>query len=283
MIKQESDVKKKRYRKIIVCSASISAAILLVLCFLLFVLPYIKYQNALTEYKNGNYDNAIKTLNSIKGYSDSSEKLIEIKFAKGEYLVKQSNYSEAISVCEDLMASDISDEQEQKAVRLKVECVYQSCVEQIKTNPDEAVVDLYELAKADYKDSRSILDNICTSEWLFSKLKFENATLIMDEDAQDDPVYDFKLRFHATFTVSNNYELPIKGWFYVITGLAAGDLLKAEVFTIDGTLNPGESQYCETKPWEYDYEGDVGIATEIVTFVAVPDEIPNDGLEISYD
>lgn len=275
-------------KKAIIILNIISLLAGIIVCFLFFGVPYITYQSALADYRNDDFDEAIEKLESLNGYpGDASKKLIKAKFAKGNYLMEQASYDEAIMVYEDLMSNDISESQKQDASDFIAECKYQSCFERMDADPDMSAADLYEMARENYEDSRDLLDAVCTSEWLFSKLEFEDAALKMEEEplykeGYGEAAIGSRFRFHATFTVTNNGDVPVTGCFYVVTGLAAGGPLKAEVFCIDGTLYPGESQYCGTKPWEYEYEGGTGVAAEIVTFAAVPDDIP-DGLEISYD
>lgn len=102
----------KRKRKYIVAATVFVVGLGLiaaVICVFCLNISFITYRFALNDYKNGDYDNAIKKLTSIKDYSDSAEKLIKIKMEKGAYLIEQQMYDEAISVFECLDANRIYD------------------------------------------------------------------------------------------------------------------------------------------------------------------------------
>ena len=52
------------------------------------------------------------------------------------------------------------------SAELVLECKYLSATELMKSAPEQAVESLYDLGLAEYKDSRELLDSICTPEYL---------------------------------------------------------------------------------------------------------------------
>jgi len=283
------------------------------------VLPEIKYQSAISEYNKGNYDDSIEILTSLNGYSNSTEILIEVMFAKGAYLSEQCRYEEAIDLYKQIEETDNSrTDQKQYASYLKgqmylclkkydeaitifekigdykdaknliLDCKYEIAMQLIDTNKDSAICLLYELSQENYKDCKQLLDIYATSEWLFQQLAFSNITLntrINEEFSEPDTnwIYGYNYSFHASFLVTNNSKVPIEGSFYVTMNVArgedSGNPTMTIIYKLEGSLQPGESMICETETWSCDWYGDFGEAEDEVLFKNIND---GNGLRIPY-
>lgn len=98
-------IRRRSKNKTVIANCVIGLALIAVIFTVYFGIPFIIYQLALNDYKNGDYDNAIKKFVNIEDYLDSCDKLIEIKLTKASCLVEQKSYDEAISIYEDLLAN----------------------------------------------------------------------------------------------------------------------------------------------------------------------------------
>ena len=76
-----------------------------------YIIPTVKYNNAVKELKNGNYDSAISTFESLNSFKDSKEKVSESRYKKALQLVETQHYDEAKEIFADL--GDYKDSSEQ--------------------------------------------------------------------------------------------------------------------------------------------------------------------------
>ena len=103
--------KKKAVRISIITaiSAVVCTAIALVTVFV--IIPNVKYNIAMTDVENKNFDEAIAIFTELGDFSDSTEKIKETKYRKAEILFSEQKYYEALTIFTEL--GDFKDAKEQ--------------------------------------------------------------------------------------------------------------------------------------------------------------------------
>ncbi len=98
-------IKHKKRIRIMAISISIPVAIaIMVYIYILnvYLIPNQKYNDAMGMLSSEQYDEAISTLESLNGYSDSAFKIHEVNFAKAKSLLEDGNLDEAITIFESI-------------------------------------------------------------------------------------------------------------------------------------------------------------------------------------
>ena len=81
----------------------VTAVILLVIVLNTLIIPNIKYNNAVTLMNDGKYEQAISIFESLDGYKDSDEKILNCKYEIAKALVEKGKYKEAIDLAQSLV------------------------------------------------------------------------------------------------------------------------------------------------------------------------------------
>ncbi len=94
---------KKSAKKILIISG-ILAVVIAVAIFVIvkFVVPEVKYGNAMNLYKNGEYTESISAFRDLGDYKDSKDKVLEVTYARAENLMENKKFEESIEVFESL-------------------------------------------------------------------------------------------------------------------------------------------------------------------------------------
>ena len=81
----------------------VTAVILFVIVLNTLIIPNIKYNNAVTLMNDGKYEQAISIFESLDGYKDSDEKILNCKYEIAKALVEKGKYKEAIDLAQSLV------------------------------------------------------------------------------------------------------------------------------------------------------------------------------------
>ena len=127
-LNKKAEQAKKHRNKIIVICASISIIVIATITLTVnFIIPSIKYNNAVAMLENGQYDEAITAFTDLGNYKDSINKITETQNAKTEFernqkydsankLFEEKKYDEAAAIFEGL--GDYKDSSEMKEYSL---------------------------------------------------------------------------------------------------------------------------------------------------------------------
>ena len=215
--------------------------------------------------------------------ADCPEKYIEQGYLLAVDYINKVDYEKGRELLTLIASPEYKDVKD-----LLNECIYQVAVKTMETLPDSAVSDLYTVAVENYKDSRELLDSICTSEWLFDKLAFSNMQSIFVKkgtrmgEAYFDPGYGIRVKYYkytiydASFDAANLSFLPITGSIRVIGQYADESQVyetREKIMEIS-LLDPRETGSYTVESFEF---GDAEL-TEIL-FEAVTS---NNGLKVYY-
>ena len=211
--------------------------------------------------------------------ADCPEKYIEQGYLLAVDYINKADYEKGRELLTLIDSPEYKD-----AKDLLNECIYQVAVRTMETSPDSAVKDLYMVAVQNYKDSRELLDSICTSKWLFDKLAFSNMQSIFVKkcsrlvDITGDLEHGFRCIYkhyaiyNASFDVANLSFLPITGSIRVICQ-SADESTRKKVLEIN-LLEPQETGSYTAKSFEFNDESELTILFEAVT--------GNNGLKVFY-
>lgn len=115
----QGEEKKKRKRKYtiiaVICFIVVGSVIGGYRYYMKVVVPQNIYDSAVNSIQAEKYDEAIKKLETITGYKDAPEKLIELKYLEAERLVDNQEYVEALKLLEEI-------EDDKDVRKLKVRC-----------------------------------------------------------------------------------------------------------------------------------------------------------------
>ena len=90
--------KKKTIRIKIITSISIFVCIVIAVVVFFVIIPNIKYNKAMMEVENNNFDEAITIFTELGDFSDSAEKVLDLKYRKAEGLLFEKNYGQAVTL-----------------------------------------------------------------------------------------------------------------------------------------------------------------------------------------
>ncbi len=102
---------KKKLKKILIISGILAVVIAVAIFVIIkFVVPEVRYSNALNLYKNGKYTESIKAFKKLDDYKDSEDKVLEVTYAHAENLFENKKFEDSIYVFEEL--GDYKDSKE---------------------------------------------------------------------------------------------------------------------------------------------------------------------------
>jgi tetratricopeptide (TPR) repeat protein len=67
-----------------------------------FLNPYLKYNEAMSLYERGNFEQSIRAFTNLEGYKNSPHMVIESKYGYANRMMEQENYSDAIELFREL-------------------------------------------------------------------------------------------------------------------------------------------------------------------------------------
>ena len=97
----EKKAKKRRIALVAVFSVLAACAVCAVLLFTV-ILPAIRYGRAKALYRDGRYAEAIEAFESMDGYRDSEDRILDCRYGIAEDLMTSGKYEEAIAAFADL-------------------------------------------------------------------------------------------------------------------------------------------------------------------------------------
>lgn len=163
--------------------------------------PFIKYNTAVNEFGNGEYEKAKATFSSLGNFKDSSELMFECDYQMALSYKNQGEYDEAIEVFETISDYKDSGTQAKDIGYLNAEMLYEEGdLEQAKTLFVKLEDDKYEKQE----EVKSYLDNISTLARLAGTWESEtempividgfNMTLISKINDNDIVTFKSKIR-----------------------------------------------------------------------------------------
>jgi hypothetical protein len=139
--------KKSKIALISVCCITVVALAILLATFV--VIPQVKYSNALSKAESGQYEEAIEALESLDGYSDSLDKIVEIKYKWADWSTENNDFENAVSIYNELGDTEASK-------KAKYDYVQQH----LDTSDSATYRYLGELIKNNYSNSKEIYENL---------------------------------------------------------------------------------------------------------------------------
>ncbi len=113
--------KKKKRKTVAFISVSAVFVVAFAVLFYIFLLPQLRYNNALSCIKDGNYDKAIEIFTDLGNYKDSADRIYRTKYDVALRLYGNEKYEDAYLLFDGL--GDYRD-----SLGLKKECVYKNAL-----------------------------------------------------------------------------------------------------------------------------------------------------------
>ncbi len=115
------------------------------------VAPKSMYDSAVNNIQEGNYEEAIKQLETIVEYKDAAEKLVEVKYLEAESLAGNQEYEEALKLLEEI--EDKKDVRKQK-VRYENAVKYEEALTMMESENYKTAIDLLKYNDFDTNDEK---------------------------------------------------------------------------------------------------------------------------------
>lgn len=190
------------------------------------LIPLIRYNIAESNVQKCNFDAAYDTYISLGNYKDSSSKAIETIYAKGEYLIRQKQYTEAALAFERI--PDYKDSKDQ-AIYCRNEASYLSAIEKYDAKEYDAALKIFTdlggysdskewikktnyahakdcFEKQDYQKAFDLFTNLKNYE--DSKDQANESKYMMAEKAFEEK--DYETAFTCYYSVPKNYKDSVK-------------------------------------------------------------------------
>lgn len=153
IVQKEKNRKKKRKIIIIIAVCLIAAGIVSggYGYYKAVVVPQNIYDSAVNNIQEGNYEEAIKQLETIVEYKDVAEKLVEVKYLEAENLAGNQEYAEALKLLEEI--EDKRDVRKQK-VRYENAVKYEEALTMMESENYKAAIDLLKYNDFDTDDEK---------------------------------------------------------------------------------------------------------------------------------
>ena len=204
------------------------------------------------------------------------EKYIEQGYSLAAGYINKTDYEKGRELLKLIASPEYKD-----AKDLMNECIYQVAAKAMESSPDSAVSDLYMVAAENYKDSRELLDSICTSEWLFDKLAFSNMqSIFVKKDIlwfKGDSIFDFSIKemyiYNVSFDTANLSFLPITGSIRVICQ-SADESTREKIVEIN-LVEPQGTGFYTAESFKYNKKSEI-------TQILFEEITGNDGLKVFY-
>ena len=243
-LNKKAEQAKKHRNKIIVICASISIIVIATITLTVnFIIPSIKYNNAVAMLENGQYDEAITAFTDLGNYKDSINKITETQNAKTEFernqkydsankLFEEKKYDEAITAFTDL--GDYKDSSN-KIIEIKY-LQANKLVDEKRYG--EAIIAFTELG--DYKDSKQKHDeSILNLQKTFSISTGDNHTVGLKADGTVVATGD-----------NEDGKCDVSGWKDIIA-ISAGDSHTVGLKKDGTVVATGYNKYgqCDVSDW----------------------------------
>lgn len=174
---------KKKTKKITAFFVSLVGLAVIAVLIYYFLTPASNYYNAVSLINHGEYDQAIKALESLNGYNDSKEQIYRAKYLKAESLQTAENYLKASEIFKDL--KNYSD-----STQKYKECMYQYAE---KKYSDKQYIEALKIftSLGDYEDSAKKADKA-------EKTALNEASKLLDDKKYSEASSEFLEIYNIT-------------------------------------------------------------------------------------
>ncbi|MBQ2659139.1 MAG: PASTA domain-containing protein [Erysipelotrichaceae bacterium] len=237
-LKEEKDRKKRRL------IVAVSAMLMLLLAAGIYynnvIIPNRKYEQAEEFLENRKYDEAIKIFNSLNGYKDSKERVIETKYNKASTLLDEKKYEEAISIFKETEGYEDS-------VEKKTEAIYEWGKELLENKEYDKAALEFGLIK-EYQDS---------SELIYES-RYQKAANLLENEEYDESIRLYnELGEYKDSAMKKGEAEKIKA----ANTFVVPDLYNTSIKNAKNTLNKMKVEYTVTQEESKTIESDYVIRT----------------------